>query len=85
MTSRERVKAVLEGNVPDRVPIDCGGTEDTGIHGVAYNALKQHLGIEGTFDPVFVDDQGFFRTHEQNVHEKYLPRQNQYMTDPISG
>ncbi len=46
MTSRERVRAVLDGKVPDRVPIDCGGTEDTTIHGVAYNALKQHLGME---------------------------------------
>lgn len=45
MTSRERVKAVLNGQAPDRVPIDCGGTEDTGLHGIAYNALKGHLGV----------------------------------------
>lgn len=46
MTPRQRVRAVLDRKVPDRVPIDCGGTEDTGLHGVAYNALKAHLRIE---------------------------------------
>ncbi len=45
MTSRERVRAVLEGKTPDRVPIDFGATEVTGIHGVAYNTLKKHLGV----------------------------------------
>ncbi len=53
MTSRERVRAVLDGKVPDRVPIDFGGTEDTGIQGVAYNALKAHLGIDGTTTRIF--------------------------------
>ena len=45
MTSRERILAALQGNEPDRVPIDCGGTETTGIHGIAYNKLKKHLGM----------------------------------------
>jgi len=45
MTPRERVRTVLEGGQPDRVPIDCGGTDVTGVHGIAYNALKPHLGI----------------------------------------
>ncbi len=45
MTSRERVMAVLSGKEPDRVPIDCGGTDVTGLHGAAYNDLKAHLGI----------------------------------------
>lgn len=47
MTSRERIRAVLEGREPDRIPIDCGGTDVTGLHGIAYNALKAHLGITG--------------------------------------
>ena len=47
MTSRERVNAVLDGREPDRLPIDCGGTENTGIHGSAYNKLKEHLGLNG--------------------------------------
>ena len=45
MTSRDRVRTALAGKEPDRVPIDCGGTEVTGFHGVAYNDLKAHLGI----------------------------------------
>ena len=45
MTPRERIRAVLEGDQPDRVPMDCGGTDVTGVHGIAYNALKHHLGI----------------------------------------
>ena len=45
MNARERIRAVLEGKEPDRVPIDCGGTDVTGLHGIVYNALKAHLGI----------------------------------------
>ncbi len=45
MNSRERINAVLDGNTPDRVPIDFGGAEQTGAHGISYNALKRHLGF----------------------------------------
>ncbi|HOZ48467.1 MAG TPA: uroporphyrinogen decarboxylase family protein [Candidatus Hydrogenedentes bacterium] len=45
MTSRERVNAALDHREPDRVPIDCGGTDVTGLHGMAYHRLKRHLGI----------------------------------------
>jgi len=47
MTSRERVLAAINHREPDRLPIDIGGTEVTGIHGIAYNRLKAHLGITG--------------------------------------
>lgn len=46
MTSRERLIAVLNHQRPDRVPIDLGGTPDTGVTGVAYNHLKSHLGLD---------------------------------------
>jgi len=46
MTSRERVQAALNHREADRVPVDVGGTEITGLHGAAYNRLKAHLGIE---------------------------------------
>ena len=46
MTSRERVLAALNHQEVDRVPIDVGGTEVTGFHGIAYNRLKAHLGLE---------------------------------------
>jgi len=45
MTPRERVQAALNHREADRVPIDCGGTDVTGLHGIAYNAVKRHLGI----------------------------------------
>jgi uroporphyrinogen decarboxylase len=47
LTSRERVLAAINHREPDRVPIDIGGTEDTGLHGIAYNRLKAHLGLSG--------------------------------------
>jgi len=48
MNSRERVLAALRHEEPDRVPIDLGGMASTGIHAVAYNRLKRHLGLNGT-------------------------------------
>lgn len=53
MNSRERVQAVLSGQMPDRVPIDCGGTDVTGVHGIAYNALKRRLGIDAGSTRIF--------------------------------
>jgi uroporphyrinogen decarboxylase len=54
MNSRERVLAALAHQKPDRVPIDLGGSLVTGINGVAYHRLKQHLGLDG--QPVRVAD-----------------------------
>jgi uroporphyrinogen decarboxylase len=45
MTSRERLIRALNHQVPDRVPIDLGGSQ-TGIHRKAYEALLQHLGMK---------------------------------------
>ncbi len=45
MTSRERVAAALRHEEPDRVPLDIGGTESSGITGIAYNRLRAHLGL----------------------------------------
>jgi uroporphyrinogen decarboxylase len=44
MTSRQRVLAALNHQVPDRVPIDLGGFQ-TGIHRKAYESLLGHLGL----------------------------------------
>jgi uroporphyrinogen decarboxylase len=54
MTPRERVRAAVNHEVPDRVPIDLGGFQ-TGIHRAAYEALTEHLGISDDvqiLDPV---------------------------------
>jgi uroporphyrinogen decarboxylase len=45
LTSHERVRAALNHQEPDRVPIDLGGFQ-TGIHKNAYQALIEHLGFE---------------------------------------
>ena len=55
MNPRERVLTALKHKEPDRIPIDLGGMDSTGITGIAYNKLKACLGIKGgktqIFDP----------------------------------
>ena len=54
MTSRQRLEAALNHQLPDRVPIDLGGFQ-TGIHKAAYKALLDYLGMEDELtilDPV---------------------------------
>jgi uroporphyrinogen decarboxylase len=46
MTSRERVRAVLNHELPDRVPNGLGGCETEGLHIVAYDNLQKILGVE---------------------------------------
>jgi len=45
MTSRERVKAAVSGQIPDRVPVDLGSTRVTGIQCWAYKGLVEALGL----------------------------------------
>jgi len=45
MTSRERVLTTLNHKEPDKIPIDFGGMGSTGIMAIAYNRLKQELGL----------------------------------------
>ncbi|MFB0545938.1 MAG: uroporphyrinogen decarboxylase family protein [Anaerolineae bacterium] len=47
MTPRERVRAALNHQEPDRVPLDIGGGSSTSIVVVGYEKLKQHLGVSG--------------------------------------
>jgi len=44
MTSRERLRAALDHQLPDRVPFDIGGSYATGINQKAYRNLLTHLG-----------------------------------------
>jgi uroporphyrinogen decarboxylase len=53
LTSRERVLAALHHQEADRVPIDLGAMRSSGIHAIAYNRLKVHLGTEGGPWPVW--------------------------------
>ncbi|OIO93527.1 MAG: hypothetical protein AUK03_08095 [Anaerolineae bacterium CG2_30_64_16] len=43
MNSRERLLTTLDHREPDRVPFDLGSTQVTGIHIVAYRALRDRL------------------------------------------
>lgn len=45
MNSRQRVLAALEHREPDRVPIDIGGTRQSGIAASTYHKLKERLGL----------------------------------------
>jgi len=47
MTSRERIRATINRQQPDRVPIDLGSNPSSGISAMAYNNLKAALGITG--------------------------------------
>jgi uroporphyrinogen decarboxylase len=55
MTSRERLRASLRHEEPDRVPIDWGGGT-TGIEIEAYDRLKALLGFDGPPTRTFVRD-----------------------------
>ena len=46
MTSRIRVRKAINHEIPDKVPMDLGGTSVTGIHAIAYKHLKKILGEE---------------------------------------
>lgn len=44
MTSRERIQAVLNHEMPDRLPIDFGAHRSSGMGAAGYNRLKKYLG-----------------------------------------
>ena len=46
MNSRQRVRAVLNREIPDRVPFGLGGAETTGLHLLAYSKLNEILGLD---------------------------------------
>ncbi len=46
MNARERVKKVLEFKQPDRMPIDLGSMRSSGIASIAYNKLRDKLGLD---------------------------------------
>jgi uroporphyrinogen decarboxylase len=45
MSHRDRVLAALRHEEPDRVPIDFGGTVDSTISALSYQALREQLGL----------------------------------------
>jgi len=47
MTSRERVNTVLAGGIPDRLPLDLGGSVVTGMAASTVSKLRLRLGLDG--------------------------------------
>jgi len=45
-TPRERVITALQHKEPDRVPVDLGGHESSGIHCLALKRLLRYLGLD---------------------------------------
>jgi uroporphyrinogen decarboxylase len=58
MNERERVLTTLNHREPDRVPFDLGSTQVTGIHTVAYRALRERLGLPAVTPTICDDVQG---------------------------
>lgn len=47
MDSRQRVKTVLDHKISDKIPIDLGSNNCSGISMIAYNRLRKALGLNG--------------------------------------
>jgi uroporphyrinogen decarboxylase len=47
MTARDRVRAALTHQTPDRVPLDLGGMNSSSIVLEGYERLKRHFGVAG--------------------------------------
>jgi uroporphyrinogen decarboxylase len=43
MTNRERILTAIAHQEPDRVPLDLGATESSGLTGIAWHRLAGHL------------------------------------------
>ena len=56
MTSRERVQVALEHREPDRVPLDLGGSHQTGMHVDSVYKLRQALGLDPPGTPVKIEE-----------------------------
>lgn len=48
ISSRERIIEAVNHREPDMLPIDFGAMRSTGISAIAYNRLKEYLGIKGS-------------------------------------
>ena len=69
MTSRQRVKATLNREPTDRMPIDLGSHMSTGISVFAYQHLREHLGLNT--DEIWIPDMVQLLAH---VDEDILQR-----------
>lgn len=83
MTSRERVKKVINFKEADRVPIDMGGTEQSGIHIDEYIEIGRYLGIDVEPPKVFEQYQMLARFDEimrRRLHTDVIELENPSVT-----
>lgn len=86
LSHRERFLRCLDHEQPDRVLVELGSTRCTGIHGVAYGALKAHLGLEGSYtlvEPFGVGRRGSLAVIEEVIQERFgLDMHGIFLTQP---
>jgi uroporphyrinogen decarboxylase len=70
MTSRERILAAVNHQPVDRIPIDFGGTRQTGISAFAYGPLRRRLGLSAAPFKVF-DVYQMLAEIEQSVADRF--------------
>ncbi len=58
LTGRQRLLTALAHQEPDRIPLDLGSTQVTGIHVVAYKKLRTALGLPFVEPQLFDTIQG---------------------------
>ncbi len=71
MNSRERIQRAINHQPVDRVPIDLGGTRQTGISVWAYAALRKRLGLAQDRLPRVFDTFQMLAEIEQNVADRF--------------
>ena len=82
MTSRERIIRALKHNEPDRIPLDLGGTESSGITGIAYNRLRNYLGLTQGKTQIFDVYQQICKI-ESDVRDIVLPDTIPLLIEPL--
>jgi uroporphyrinogen decarboxylase len=71
MNSRQRVLAALNHQPVDRVPVDLGGTRQSGISVFAYARLREQLGLDPTALPRVFDTYQLLAEIEPEVLERF--------------
>lgn len=71
MTSRERILAAINHRPADRVPIDFGGTRQSGIAVVAYARLRARLGLTRARLPRVFDVFQMLAEIEQDLADRF--------------
>lgn len=71
MNSRERILAAVNHRPVDRVPIDFGGTRQSGISVWAYVKLRERLGLVNRQRPRIFDVYQMLADIEQDVAERF--------------